>query len=451
MGSSEVFHFGEFTLDVAERQLTRGGISVHLSPKAHDVLALLVGRAGRLVTKNELLARVWPEVFVEEGILTVHVSSLRKALGDQRRLPSYVETVPRCGYRFIAAVTHEPPDGRPPLLEPPRPVELYDLVGRGRVHLLSGSHVELPRAVEAFRAAIALDPTYAPAHAGLARARCVQAVLRAVPHQEAFAEAKASALRALAMDSGSADAQVALGTVHFLADWDWASAERCLRRALEVNPDHTEALLQYGSLHEAAGRLDDGLRLKQRALARDPRSPLVLMHMALSYSHQRRYDEALAWANRALEVDPTHFLGAVFIAFVYWTIADIEGFIAQNLRAATARGISAGALKALKQVSAQMRKAHAAKGLAGWSEFMAEQLPTDRQNGGTAPSTASHRAMLYAAAGRSDRAFACLDEAIASRDPAMVYLAVGPQWEPLRRDPRFAERLHAVWQQPIGR
>ena len=244
MGTSEVFHFGEFTLDVAERQLTRGGISVHLSPKAHDVLALLVGRAGRLVTKNELLARVWPEVFVEEGILTVHVSSLRKALGDQRRLPSYVETVPRCGYRFIAAVTHEPPDRRPPLLEPPRPVELYDLVGRGRVHLLSGSHVELPRAVEAFRAAIALDPTYAPAHAGLARGRCAQAVLRAVPHQEAFAEAKASALRALAMDSSSADAQVALGTVHFLADWDWVRAERCLRRALEVNPDHTEALLQ---------------------------------------------------------------------------------------------------------------------------------------------------------------------------------------------------------------
>jgi len=92
----------------------------------------------------------------------------------------------------------------------PRPVELYELVGRGRTHLLSGSYFELPNAVDAFRAAVEIDSAYAPAHAGLARVRCAQAALRAVPHQEAFAEAKASALRALAMDSTSADAQVAL-------------------------------------------------------------------------------------------------------------------------------------------------------------------------------------------------------------------------------------------------
>ena len=58
-------------------------------------------------------------------------------------------------------------------------------------------------------------------------------------------------------------------------------AERSLRRALEINPDHTETLLQYGSLHEALGRLDEGLRFKQQALARDPRS-LMLVHIAIS-------------------------------------------------------------------------------------------------------------------------------------------------------------------------
>src|SRR4029450_10658708 len=63
-----------------------------------------------------------------------------------------------------------------------------------------------------------------------APARCLQAACRAVPHQEAFTEAKASALRALAMDSASADAQVALGTVLFLSEWDWGGAERGLRR-----------------------------------------------------------------------------------------------------------------------------------------------------------------------------------------------------------------------------
>src|SRR4029077_13702255 len=112
-------------------------------------------------------------------------------------------------------------------------------VGRGRSHLLSGSYFELQAAVDAFRSAIEIDPTYAPAHAGLARARCVQATSRVVPYQEAFAEAKASALRALAMDSASADAQVALGTVLFLSEWDWRAAERSLQRSPQINPDHT--------------------------------------------------------------------------------------------------------------------------------------------------------------------------------------------------------------------
>ena len=171
------------------------------------------------------------------------------------------------------------------------------------------------------------------------------------------------------------------------------------------------------------------------------------MQIALSYPHQRRYDEALIWANRALEVDSAHVLAAVFVSFIYWSIADIDAFIAHNIRAATARGISDAALASLKQGSAQMRQVHAAKGFAGWSEFMAEQLSTDRRNGANAPSS---RAILYAAAGHYDQAFASLDEAIASRDPAMVYLAVGPQWEPLRRDPRFTERLAAVWPQLVG-
>ena len=102
----ELYKFGEFTLDVPERRLTRGALPVHLAPKTYDVLVALVRRAGHLVTKRELLDRIWSDVFVEEGILTVHVASLRKALGDMRRSPWYIETVSRSGYRFIAPVAH---------------------------------------------------------------------------------------------------------------------------------------------------------------------------------------------------------------------------------------------------------------------------------------------------------------------------------------------------------
>src|SRR5256885_3426980 len=336
MASREVFHFDEFALDVGERRLLRGTETVRLSPKAYDVLVVLVRQPGRLITKDELLAHVWPESFVEEGILNVHVAALRKALGDDARPPGYIETVVRSGYRFIAAVRFDS-GGEKPFAPSAvaRPVELYELVGRGRSHLLSGSHLELPAAVDAFRSAIEIDPTYAPAHAGLARARCLQAVFRAAPHQEAFTEAKASALRALAMDSASADAQVALGTVLFLSEWDWTAADRSLRRALEINPDHTQELLENGSLQEAFGRLDDGLRSKQQALARDPRSPGVLVQIAISYWHQRKYDETQVWARRALEIDPKHVLASQFITHVYWRIGDVNRFAAWTVSQAS--------------------------------------------------------------------------------------------------------------------
>jgi DNA-binding winged helix-turn-helix (wHTH) protein len=101
-----LYEFGQFVLDVPERDLTCGATRIHLAPKTFDVLVALVARPRHLVTKREILDRVWPDVFVAEGILTVHVAALRRALGDTRRSPAYIETVSRSGYRFIAEVKY---------------------------------------------------------------------------------------------------------------------------------------------------------------------------------------------------------------------------------------------------------------------------------------------------------------------------------------------------------
>src|SRR5215831_14993914 len=442
---SEVFHFDEFTLDVRERRLLRGTEAVRLSPKTYDVLVALVQQRGCLVSKDEVLKRLGPESFVEEGSLNVHVSALRKALGEDATRPTYIETVARSGYRFIAAVRCDPSGEKSSAPSPmSRPVELYELVGRGRSHLLSGSFFELPAAVDAFRSAIEIDPTYAPAHAGLARARCVQAAFRVVPHQEAFTEAKASALRALAMDSASADAQVALGTVLFLSEWDWTAAERSLRRALEINPDHTEALLQYGSLQEALGRLDDGLRCKQQALARDPQSPGVLVQIAISYWHQRKYDDTLVWARRALEVDPKHVLACQFINKVYLKSGDVNRFAAWTVSQATAWGFPEERVAVMKQVLADMQQVYATAGLSGVRRFTVDQITNPQLDFDPLLKMAFFRAVLYGEAGRLDEAFDYLDQAIALRDPALVHLAVAPEWDSLRDDPRFAARLQSM-------
>lgn len=102
---SHMYDFGPFRLDAAERVLLRGGEPVTIPPKAFDTLVVLVGRRGHAVRKDELIAAVWPDTFVEENNLNQYISVLRKALGENGDGSRYIETVPRWGYRFVGDVT----------------------------------------------------------------------------------------------------------------------------------------------------------------------------------------------------------------------------------------------------------------------------------------------------------------------------------------------------------
>ena len=99
-----VYRFGPFELDAAEYRLLRDGVEVPLQLKAFETLCILVERAGRLLTKDELLRQLWPGTIVEENNLNKNISHLRKALGECPSGLSYIETVPRVGYRFAAEV-----------------------------------------------------------------------------------------------------------------------------------------------------------------------------------------------------------------------------------------------------------------------------------------------------------------------------------------------------------
>ena len=118
-----LYEFGPFRLDPAERSLLRDGKAVPLTPKAFELLVLLVENRGHLLKKDELIQRVWPNTFVEEANLAQNVSALRKALDDKNGGAQYIETVPKGGYRFTAAVgDHTPAAGvESPAVEPSGP------------------------------------------------------------------------------------------------------------------------------------------------------------------------------------------------------------------------------------------------------------------------------------------------------------------------------------------
>src|SRR6266498_1276661 len=126
VGSIERYRFGSFELQPDERQLLKDGAAITLRPRAFDLLAALVDRAGHLVTKDELLDRVWPKVVVEEAALRVQLSALRKVLGDEA-----IATVSGQGYRFALPVTKREAEAH--RISTPRhnlPYQLTTFIGR---------------------------------------------------------------------------------------------------------------------------------------------------------------------------------------------------------------------------------------------------------------------------------------------------------------------------------
>ena len=101
---ARTYDFGPFRVEGARRLVLREGEPVRLTGKAFDILLLLIQERGRLVSKDELMRRIWPDAVVEENNLTVNVSALRKALGESPGDRRYLVTVPGRGYQFVADV-----------------------------------------------------------------------------------------------------------------------------------------------------------------------------------------------------------------------------------------------------------------------------------------------------------------------------------------------------------
>jgi tetratricopeptide (TPR) repeat protein len=256
-----------------------------------------------------------------------------------------------------------------------------------------------------------IDPTDAAAYAGLALAKLGQATDRNVL-VEAYGEAKAAALRAVALDDKSADAQVALGQVMFKAEWDWIAAERSFQRALAINPNHAEAYIYYGILMEALGDLERGLSLKMQGLECDSTSVLAHLWIAVSFWNQRRYDDVIVWANKALDRDPQHPFACEVLAGAYWKMGDLQRFH-KYLQRARER----------------------------WLDANPQREPTKSE---------FDLVMHYAGVGDLDAAFEHLQRMLDMRDLALIHLAVAPQWDSLRADPRFNECLARMKLRPVG-
>lgn len=237
--------FGPFRLDLRTSMLSRDGEAVPLSPRLAGVLACLAEARGGVITRELLFERFWPDVTVTDNTLTRAIADIRKALDDDPGSPTYIQTMARRGYRFLAPVMEETPpatDGVPrtPALPAHGLAGLEPFVAweRGRAALESLHAASLPLAVEAFAGAIAGAPHYAPAYAGLANAHVFRFEATRVdnhPNAAALADAIAAATRATTLDASLGEGWAALG--HALAaNGRTDEARAALRQAVALEP-----------------------------------------------------------------------------------------------------------------------------------------------------------------------------------------------------------------------
>jgi len=309
-------------------------------------------------------------------------------------------------------------------------VEAHDLYLQGRHAWSKRTVADLKEAMGLFEKAIAVDPTYALAHAGMSDCYLLLGEYSQERPADVLPKAKPHAYRALELDGSLAEAHASLGLIS-LYDYDWVTAEREFKRAIELRSGYATAHHWYAILLVSLGRFDEARAEAGRAVELDPASPIVNNMLAVVLYESRDYEKAIAAFRKTLELNPAFSLSREMLACVYATLGRKEEALAE-----------------LDQIKASSTE-HLA--MRAWILAMAGDTAGAkalmRELGHSPAIERGHPAALgvmQALLGDSDRAFALLEQAVADRDPMLRDAKVSPMWDPLRKDPRFGKLLRQM-------
>lgn len=583
--SSRRFAFGPYEVRIDTGELLKHGHRVRLQRQPFQVLSALLLRPGELVTRDELRDQVWQEgTFVEfEHGLNAAINRLRDALSDNADKPRYIETLPRRGYRFIAAVGSAAAPARaltpvkpirPEIPEAIAPVTLavlpfenlgagaereyladglteeviaalgqidpehLSLIGRtsmmtykgtkkplaeiagelGAAFLVESSlraegtrlrvtsrlirasdqiqvwsesydseprslleferelsavvarqiHLRLsprrldtlqrrqtrdaeaydlylrglyfwnrlsrdttPRAVGYFVRATEIDPRYALAWSGLARAYATSPINGDAPPLQVGQSAREAAARAVEADPDLAEVQASLGLVKFWIDWDWPAAEAALRKAIALDASYGIAHRLLGIVLSHLGRHHEALAAARRAREIDP---LDVGHQALSAQvafAAGDYSAAEQFARQAIVLDPEFWIGHVQLGQACEPMGKSAAALDALQRAAEFGGANSKAIAYRGHLLAKLGRTDEARDVAKLLEDTARQryIP------------AHAVALVYAGLGERESALDWLERAYEARDVHLAFLTVDPRWNEFRGDARFVALL----------
>jgi DNA-binding winged helix-turn-helix (wHTH) protein/TolB-like protein/Flp pilus assembly protein TadD len=649
------YEFGPFRLDETERLLLRDGETVAITPKAFDMLVVLVQNSGHLLVKEELMKALWSDGFVEEANLSYNVFTLRKALGEGNGGQAYIETIPKRGYRFVANVREVLDEGAADLLveeraetglvgqqeeeerrgdgETRRRGEISDIAvssrhrvsrspfkalaafallavtlalgslwlmnrpkvpasdslvksiavlpfkpvvadsrneylelgmadtlinklsslrgiivrpisavrkystlnqdalaagrelgvdavldasiqwdGESKIRVaarllsvrdgstiwtdkcdkqcssifavqdsiaeqlvgtlalkLTGQESQLvakrytesadayhsyiiglyyfakwreegyEKSIEYFKQAIDKDPNYALAYAGLAEAYGLKAVRGASPAAEVWPKSRVLALRAWEIDPSLAEAHNALGEVSLLYDWDWPTAEKEFKLAIELNPSYGMPHRLYAMCLQMAGRFDEAIAQRKRAIEIDPLDVITNSEAAQTFYLARQYDQAIQQAQMVIEMNPKFADAHGSLGQAYLEERMYDQAIAEFQNAEGLAELQKGDSR--PGVSANLGYAYAVSGKTGEAREVLGELKRLSKQRYVSPYSL---AVVFTGLGDKDQAFESLKKACEERSNPVRNVNVDPKLDSLRTDPRYPELLRCI-------
>lgn len=308
--------------------------------------------------------------------------------------------------------------------------EAYDLFRQGQFQWNKFNAEGARQALKLFREAIAKDPNYAEAYAGLSWAHTLLAYVDAVRPHEFMPEAKRLAEKALQLDPALALGHVAMGSVTLLYDWNFPKAEAELRRAIDLNSNSSEAHYVLAACIGAQGRLEEGIEEMRTALAMDPVSALYMEALGVRYLYARRLPEARETLRRTLSLDPSFDSAVTDLALLAVLEKDGDEAVRRFAQAANIAGRAAFAER--------LRRAYADGGIPA---LLQERLDLFVEQKNVTP---LDFASYYALLGKRDEAIRNFDLAVNERQSRVIFARHSPIFDSLRDDPRFTRILDRV-------
>jgi TolB-like protein/Flp pilus assembly protein TadD len=314
-----------------------------------------------------------------------------------------------------------------------RPVEApaREAYLKGSYFLQRRGEESMGRAREYFEQAIAADPHYARAHAGLAD---YYTLTDSMPPSVAFPKAKAYARKALELDGNLADAHVSLAYVSYYGDWNWIEAEREFRRAIELDPNHAQARYWFGRFLGTMGRKEEATEQMQRALSLDPLSITAHDSAAMLWFNTRQFERMLEQGNRIHELEPRDYR-----TYEHLTVAYLHTARYEQAFSAAQQGLALLPQEPLFVLFLAIVESRRGRAREATKTF---RLLESMDREGHVPDV--FLAIGAAQLGRKDQAMEHLQIAHRNRDPYMVLLKTIPWFDPIRDDPRYQGLLRRL-------